>query len=269
MRRLFDDLRARIEKKTVDASYLRRSDARSLAAALVDTIMWGNYERVMDTLQVGRHRPSRLRIRAEGSLGLHCGPAAHTAVVQAGMIRGADAAVRDRKQAPQCVTETRRFTPATDPVRTRTRACASGCCGYRANPSGRQDWEELLEANIKAGYSASNTAHLNAIKHTTDNLEDILQQQVRDLALLPIPAAAAAAACCWPCRQAESLAHWACCTSGEHGLAPPSHTQRSWECVRASERAVLSRDTTRARCIPHFGLSRRRIATMDICITII
>ncbi len=49
---MFDDLRKRIERKSVDAGYLRRSDARSLAAALVDTIMWANYERVMDTLQV-------------------------------------------------------------------------------------------------------------------------------------------------------------------------------------------------------------------------
>jgi hypothetical protein len=49
---MFDDLRKRIEQKSVDAAYLRRSDARSLAAALVDTIMWANYERVMDTLQV-------------------------------------------------------------------------------------------------------------------------------------------------------------------------------------------------------------------------
>ena len=55
MRDLFDDLRVRIEGKKVDAVYLRRSDARSLAAALVDTIMWGNFERVMDTLQVSRH----------------------------------------------------------------------------------------------------------------------------------------------------------------------------------------------------------------------
>jgi hypothetical protein len=46
------------------------------------------------------------------------------------------------------------------------------------NRMGRQDWEELLEANIKAGYSASNTAHLNAIKLTTKNLEEILEQQV-------------------------------------------------------------------------------------------
>ncbi len=43
---------------------------------------------------------------------------------------------------------------------------------------GRQDWEELLDANIKAGYSSSNTAHLNAIKLTTKNLEEILEQQV-------------------------------------------------------------------------------------------
>ncbi len=53
MRRVLDDLRNRIQKKSKDASYLRQSDARSLAAALVDTVMWGNYERVMDTLQVG------------------------------------------------------------------------------------------------------------------------------------------------------------------------------------------------------------------------
>ncbi len=52
VRALFDDMRKRIERKSVDASYLRRSDARSLAISLVDTIMWGNYERVMDTLQV-------------------------------------------------------------------------------------------------------------------------------------------------------------------------------------------------------------------------
>ena len=37
---------------------------------------------------------------------------------------------------------------------------------------------ELLEANIKAGYSASNTAHLSAIKTSTNNLEEILEQQV-------------------------------------------------------------------------------------------
>ena len=41
-----------------------------------------------------------------------------------------------------------------------------------------QDWEELLEANIKAGYSASNTVHLNAIKTSINNLEEILEQQV-------------------------------------------------------------------------------------------
>jgi hypothetical protein len=56
------------------------------------------------------------------------------------------------------------------------------CCSepliLRACP-GRQDWEELLEANIKAGYSASNTAHLNAIKVTAKNLEEILEQQVK------------------------------------------------------------------------------------------
>jgi hypothetical protein len=52
VRALFDDLRKRIDRKSVDAGYLRRSDARSLAMALVDTIMWSNYERVMDTLQV-------------------------------------------------------------------------------------------------------------------------------------------------------------------------------------------------------------------------
>ncbi len=44
--------------------------------------------------------------------------------------------------------------------------------------TGWQDWEELLEANIKAGYSASNTAHLNTIKLTSKNLEEILEQQV-------------------------------------------------------------------------------------------
>ncbi len=49
---MFDDMRRRIEKKTVDAAYLRRSEARSLAVALVDLIMWGNYERVIDILQV-------------------------------------------------------------------------------------------------------------------------------------------------------------------------------------------------------------------------
>ncbi len=49
---MFDDLRKRIERKSVDAAYLLRSDTRSLAVALVDTIMWANYERVMDTLQV-------------------------------------------------------------------------------------------------------------------------------------------------------------------------------------------------------------------------
>jgi hypothetical protein len=52
VRELFHDLRTRIKDQTMDVSYLRRSDARSLAAALVDTILWSNYERVMDTLQV-------------------------------------------------------------------------------------------------------------------------------------------------------------------------------------------------------------------------
>lgn len=46
------------------------------------------------------------------------------------------------------------------------------------NRSSWQDWEELLEANIKAGYSASNTVHLNAIKTSINNLEEILEQQV-------------------------------------------------------------------------------------------
>ncbi len=48
-----------------------------------------------------------------------------------------------------------------------------------ADPVGPQDWEELLEANIKAGYSASNTAHLNTIQNTSKNLEEILEQQAR------------------------------------------------------------------------------------------
>ena len=51
--------------------------------------------------------------------------------------------------------------------------------------SSRQDWEELLEANIKAGYSSSNTAHLNAIETSVNNLEEILEQQV--LALVAPP----------------------------------------------------------------------------------
>ena len=61
-------------------------------------------------------------------------------------------------------------------------SCASSNRSHRIV---RQDWEELLEANIKAGYSASNTAHLNAIKLTAKNLEDILQQQVRPLIQCP------------------------------------------------------------------------------------
>jgi hypothetical protein len=51
---LFDDVRARMDRNSVDAAYLRRSDARSLAVALLDTIIYANFERVVDTLQASR-----------------------------------------------------------------------------------------------------------------------------------------------------------------------------------------------------------------------
>ncbi len=88
MRRLFDDLRTRMDHNSVDAAYLRRSDARSLAVALVDTIMCGNFERVLDTLQASSPRLcyATLRIWAAKLQGgwarsLQCWPAANTAAL--------------------------------------------------------------------------------------------------------------------------------------------------------------------------------------------
>jgi hypothetical protein len=40
-----------------------------------------------------------------------------------------------------------------------------------------QDWEELLEANVLAGYSSSNTGHLHWLRTISCNFQEIFQLQ--------------------------------------------------------------------------------------------